>query len=851
VQQLITSASSEQLRIYSESYNVVSIDNVSVKQITYSALGPELVSNGSFASGVSGWKFGDYWSINPSETAGYAGRNGAIEAVEQYISASSGQIYLASLTVGQRTSGYVVPVIGGTSGSNIYDNGTAMSQLIKAQSSGNLRIVPSYDFDGYIDTLSVKLISGGDLDVAGNATIYRTLTMPTANYYTSGIKVGLNTYLYDSGVIIGGSGGPLGSNAGLQIYYKALTIGNPTTSGAIGNIHIWSSGASDTYEAITFGGSTIYSGGQAGIYVKTNASTGSSMYLGTTNSWTSGSQMRVIIDQNGNTGIMSLIPAGRLDVRQTASAYGVSGLVISSASGYGGNTIGVSIEFRDVSVRTGHIEVLYDGTNTNMYFGGLYKGTGGSSNVQMMTLTASGRLGIGTGNSTPQGTLHVSGYDGGTSDYADNIFRYNNSGNKTNIYGMLIYGPSGAGTITNSYGLYVEAPTVGTNKYSLYLGGNTLQGATTSYVVTSGMSIACGSGGNYVVSGGISASSVGGYVALYGGSGASSANGGDAFISGGYASGGTNAAGSAKVLGGSGYTGGNAFASGGYAYGPTAGGFAGIYGGSGANSGGNSYVYGGSGSISGGSVYLTGASATASAGTYGGNVVIGAGLGYTAGAVSIFGGSGYGGGNIMLSGGGTPYAQTAGGIVLYGGTGSGGVTGGSISLIGGSGGGTYVSGKFSIVSGAASGSVLVSDVNGLATWTKTGISSIVASTAAATTILPNTCYVALGASNGYNKFTLSGTYAVGDVIKIVGFSGAYSGGSTPYSGWQIIIQEDGCAIHYGDISGYYNSTTSQYAFVSSTYPTDCVELVCVGSSPDKFVVSSSTGNISIRQMYEP
>jgi hypothetical protein len=605
------------------------------------------------------------------------------------------------------------------------------------------------------------------------------------------------------------------------------------------------------------------------------------MYFGTTNLWASGSQIRTTINPSGHWGFGTLLPTYRVDIvgataidstlqttRYTADLYSSAfycrkarGTEASPAVVNSGDYLGRFMfwGYKDAGARAAEwvpaceIRGYVDNNSASDHLvkGGISFSTNivGDYTVdptERMRLTNAGKLGIGA---TPLGTLHVSGYDGGTSDYADNIFRYNNSGNKTNIYGMLIYGPSGAGTITNSYGLYVEAPTVGTNKYSLYLGGNTLQGATTSYVVTSGMSVVCGSGGNYVVSGGISASSVGGYVALYGGSGAS-VGGGDAFISGGYASGGTVVGGSAKVLGGSGYTGGNAFASGGYAYGPTAGGFVGMFGGSGANSGGNSYVYGGSGSISGGSVYLTGASATASAGTYGGNVVIGAGLGYTAGAVSIFGGSGYGGGNIMLSGGGTPYAQTAGSILLYGGTGSGGVTGGNVSIMGGSGGGTYVSGKFSIVSGAASGSVLVSDVNGLATWTKTGISSIVASTAAATTILPNTCYIALSASSGQNKFNLSGTYAIGDVVKIVGFSGAYGASYPAYSGWQIVLQNSGSVVYFGETSGVFLAASGYSAYVSSSYQTDCIELTCVGTSPTRFVVSSSVGNIAVQQNVE-
>ena len=84
----------------------------------------------------------------------------------------------------------------------------------------------------------------------------------------------------------------------------------------LGNMHMYPTDNIDGYsEAITFGGE----GGQgnndeAGIYVQYSNAFGTKMYFGTTNNWGIGSQVHMMIDQNGNVGIGTVNPQGPLEV---------------------------------------------------------------------------------------------------------------------------------------------------------------------------------------------------------------------------------------------------------------------------------------------------------------------------------------------------------------------------------------------------------------------------------------------------------------------------------------------------------------------------------------------------------
>ena len=71
--------------------------------------------------------------------------------------------------------------------------------------------------------------------------------------------------------------------------------------------------------AITFGSSDHGNGelAHAGIYVRSDGSYGTKMYFGTTDNYTSGSKMRMMIDHLGNLGIGTISPNAKLDVNGT------------------------------------------------------------------------------------------------------------------------------------------------------------------------------------------------------------------------------------------------------------------------------------------------------------------------------------------------------------------------------------------------------------------------------------------------------------------------------------------------------------------------------------------------------
>jgi hypothetical protein len=94
---------------------------------------------------------------------------------------------------------------------------------------------------------------------------------------------------------------------------------NVTTPGTtLGTLHLdpVGNGANNTGNAITFGASDSSSGGtaQAGIYIRSDGSYGTKMYLATTNSYNSGSKTRLAIDHNGNVGIGVTNPSYKLHV---------------------------------------------------------------------------------------------------------------------------------------------------------------------------------------------------------------------------------------------------------------------------------------------------------------------------------------------------------------------------------------------------------------------------------------------------------------------------------------------------------------------------------------------------------
>jgi hypothetical protein len=115
-----------------------SVDDVSVK---------EAIADTAWTWGA-GWSH-DLANLEADHTPG------SIAALEQNIGVTSGKDYYIVFTVKNRTAGSVTPWIGAASGAAVIANGT-YQQAITSVNTGNLQFIPSTDFDGSIDDVSVK-----------------------------------------------------------------------------------------------------------------------------------------------------------------------------------------------------------------------------------------------------------------------------------------------------------------------------------------------------------------------------------------------------------------------------------------------------------------------------------------------------------------------------------------------------------------------------------------------------------------------------------------------------------------------------------------------------------------------
>ena len=144
------------------------IDSVGVKAVISSnnvltatpSVGGELVSNPSFTTVPdTDWVWGAGWA---QETTNHWAVHtaGSVAALEQAINPTIGKDYQLVYTIKNQTAGSIVPQIGGRNGITRATNGSYTETILNALTTDNLKFVPSIDFDGDIDDVSVKEISG-------------------------------------------------------------------------------------------------------------------------------------------------------------------------------------------------------------------------------------------------------------------------------------------------------------------------------------------------------------------------------------------------------------------------------------------------------------------------------------------------------------------------------------------------------------------------------------------------------------------------------------------------------------------------------------------------------------------
>lgn len=135
----------------------------------------ELLTNGDFSAGATGWTLGTGWAV----TGGAAIKTaGTASTLRTSLTPTVGQTYLVSLTVAGRTAGLLQMYAGGGQvGANLTANGTVVAQFTAVSTGGNvLDIYADASFDGTIDNVSVRLALPDRSYKAKGLTVNGTLT---------------------------------------------------------------------------------------------------------------------------------------------------------------------------------------------------------------------------------------------------------------------------------------------------------------------------------------------------------------------------------------------------------------------------------------------------------------------------------------------------------------------------------------------------------------------------------------------------------------------------------------------------------------------------------------------------
>ena len=119
-------------------------------------LGPELVVNGDFSNGTTGWTLGTGWSISSGAAVG---TNATGNLLQSNVALSPvGKTYRVTLTISNRTTGSIVPQIGGSTIS-LSAVGTYTFYL-RPSLNDHVLYIPGADFTGSIDNISVRELPG-------------------------------------------------------------------------------------------------------------------------------------------------------------------------------------------------------------------------------------------------------------------------------------------------------------------------------------------------------------------------------------------------------------------------------------------------------------------------------------------------------------------------------------------------------------------------------------------------------------------------------------------------------------------------------------------------------------------
>lgn len=147
-------------------------------------LGAELVTNGDFAADLTGWT-GANWAWVAGAAKHTAGSTAAL--LQAATAPTVGTTYAVTFTVSGLTAGDVSAYLGGTFIATA-TNGTTTG-YVTATSTDPIQFVPASNFDGSVDSVSVKVLTSSPVRVDSHTTFTKPIKLHTGIEIPTGLPI--------------------------------------------------------------------------------------------------------------------------------------------------------------------------------------------------------------------------------------------------------------------------------------------------------------------------------------------------------------------------------------------------------------------------------------------------------------------------------------------------------------------------------------------------------------------------------------------------------------------------------------------------------------------------------------
>jgi hypothetical protein len=238
-------AAREAVRIYTDGSNAKVIQtNTQIAQV--GSLGSEKITNGTFTGSASSWTLGTGWAYSSNTVQKNANGTGTLSQTSAAMATAlvPYEIYQLQYTISSWTVGTVTPSIAGVTLAAVSGNQT-YTEYFTALSTADLVFTPTNTSRFTIDTISLKKVTAGNLNVVGN------ISSDTSYLITS------QTFAEGGNIIVGTSTGTkIGTATSQKIgVWNATPIVQPTTAVTAATFAANTSGIAD--DTATFDGYTI------------------------------------------------------------------------------------------------------------------------------------------------------------------------------------------------------------------------------------------------------------------------------------------------------------------------------------------------------------------------------------------------------------------------------------------------------------------------------------------------------------------------------------------------------------------------------------------------------------------